>query len=109
MRDACEAGTSFAVRVVAKSVLREFWELHPDAERALRVWHEDVRRARWLSPAQVKAKYLSASILRDNRVVFNICGYRYRLVVRIKYEVGVVYVRFLGTHADYDSIDAQTV
>jgi mRNA interferase HigB len=102
-------GVHYAVRVVAKRVLRDFWELHPDSELPLKAWHEAVKDARWLCPAHVKARYLSASILRGNRVVFNICGNRYRLVVRIWYEAGIVYVRFLGTHAEYDDIDAQTI
>lgn len=109
MSRACPGDVRYVVRVVAKSVLREFWELHPDAERPLRVWFKEVRDARWLCPAHVKAQYLSASILRNNRVVFNICGNKYRLVVRIWYEGGIVYVRFLGTHTDYDAIDAQTI
>jgi mRNA interferase HigB len=97
------------MRVIAKAVLRDFWEIHPDAEQGLRAWHQAAKAARWQAPADVKARFLSASVLRDNRVVFNICGNKYRLVAKIRYEFGIVYIRFVGTHAEYDSIDAQTV
>jgi mRNA interferase HigB len=97
------------MRVIAKSALREFWEVHPDSEEGLRAWHQEVKAAKWQGPAQVKAKYLSASILRDSRVVFNICGNKYRLVVKVRYEFGTIYIRFVGTHAEYDAVDAQTV
>jgi mRNA interferase HigB len=76
------------VRVNAKSVLRDFWERHPDSERALRAWYEEAKAAPWKDPAQVKARYLSASILRGDRVVFDICGNRYRLVVKIAHRTG---------------------
>lgn len=97
------------MRVIAKSALREFWEVHPDCEQALSAWFQKARAADWRGPAQVKAGYLSASILRDNRVVFNICGNKYRLVVRINYQFGAVYIRFVGTHSEYDAIDARTI
>jgi mRNA interferase HigB len=97
------------VRVIAKTTLREFWEVHPDTEQALWAWHRAAKAAKWRAPADVKARFLSASILRDNRVVLNICGNKYRLVVKIRYEFGIVHVRFVGTHVEYDSIDAETV
>lgn len=97
------------MRVIAKAMLRDFWEAHPDAEQALRVWYREACAAHWRNPAELKADYLSASILRDSRVVFDICGNRYRLVVKIRYEFGLVYIRFVGTHAKYDAIDAHTV
>jgi mRNA interferase HigB len=97
------------MRVIAKAVLRDFWEVHPDSEQALRAWHQAARVATWQAPADVKARFLSASILRDNRVVFDICGNKYRLVMKIRYEFGIVYIRFVGTHAQYDATNAQTV
>jgi mRNA interferase HigB len=97
------------VRIIAKSALRDFWEYHPDSEQSLRAWHGEAKAAGWKSPADVKAKYRSASILRDSRVVFNIGGNKYRLVVKINYAFGVVYIRFLGTHRQYDAIDAETI
>lgn len=97
------------MRVIATSALREFWEVHPDGEAALRAWLQRAKAAKWQEPAEVNALYLPASILRDNRVVFDICGNKYRLVVRMNYGFGLIYVRFIGTHAEYDGIDARTI
>ncbi|HEY3283525.1 MAG TPA: type II toxin-antitoxin system HigB family toxin [Armatimonadota bacterium] len=97
------------MRVISQAALREFWRLHPDAERPLRAWYQDTSRAVWRSPADIKQSYRNASILGANRVVFNIRGNTYRLVVYIHYETGYVYVRFLGTHAQYNRIDARTI
>ena len=97
------------MRVIAKRRLREFWERHPAARQPLLAWFQEVEREDWNTPAAVKAKYRSASILGGDRVVFNIKGNSYRLVVRIKYTYRVVYVRFVGTHAEYDAIDAREV
>ncbi len=97
------------MRVIAKRTLREFWSAHPDCEQTLRSWYQEAEAADWSGPAQIKARYPSASFLRDNRVVFNVCGNRYRLIVRIRYEFGLVYIRFLGTHREYEAIDAQNV
>ena len=96
------------VRVIAKSALRAFWKRFPDAEGPLLAWFREVEKEHWGSPADVKRKYRHASIVGD-RVVFNIKGNNYRLVVRINYEFEVVYVRFVGTHAEYDEIDVKEV
>lgn len=97
------------MRIIALSTLKEFWKAHDDAEQPLLAWHEHVKHADWASPANVKADFGNASILRDGRVVFNIAGNKYRLVVWINYPYHVVYIRFIGTHADYDQIDVQTI
>jgi mRNA interferase HigB len=97
------------VRVIAKRTLREFWRRAPQAEAPLSAWYADARRADWASPNTIKRRYPAASILPGNRVVFNIAGNKYRLVVRINYFYRVVYVRFVGTHAEYDRIDAESV
>jgi mRNA interferase HigB len=92
--------------------LRLFWEQgrrYADAKRALEDWYVQVSRADWATPADVKAQYRDASILKGSRVVFNVCGNKYRLVVHINYPYRVVYIRFIGTHAQYDQIDAETV
>lgn len=81
----------------------------PQAEEPLRAWYADARTADWASPDTIKRRHAGASVLRDNRVVFNIGGNKYRLVVRINYFYRVIYIRFVGTHADYDRIDAETV
>jgi mRNA interferase HigB len=97
------------MRIIAKSTLRAFWERHPDAEEPLLAWYREVEKEDWSQPTQVKEKYRSASIVKDNRVVFNIKGNDYRLVVKINYPYRVIYVRFLGTHRDYDAIDVEEV
>ncbi|HZB94357.1 MAG TPA: type II toxin-antitoxin system HigB family toxin [Herpetosiphonaceae bacterium] len=97
------------MRIIARSTLRTFWEQHPDAEQALQAWYHDARQATWTSPADIKAVYANASILANNRVVFNIRGNQYRLVVAINYAYGIVYIRFVGTHQAYNQIDAATI
>jgi mRNA interferase HigB len=97
------------MRVIAVRSLREFWQRHPDAERPLRAWHDEVTRASWHTPAEVKAQFRNASILGGRRVVFNIKGNDYRLVAALAYNTGVLFIEFIGTHAEYDRIDAETV
>jgi mRNA interferase HigB len=100
------------VRVIALSTLKAFWESNPhyaDAMEPSKAWYRHVLRADWASPAEVKQDFRNASILRDGRVVFNIAGNKYRLVVWINYAYRVVYIRFIGPHARYDKIDAQTI
>ena len=97
------------MRVIAISSLRNFWARHSDAEQPLKAWYEEATQANWTQPAQIKAQYGSASILKNRRVVFNIKGNDYRLVVALAYKLQIVYVKFIGTHAEYDAIDAETV
>ena len=97
------------MRVIAVSQLRAFWARHPDAEQPLKAWYEEASNADWRQPADIKAQYRSASILKNRRVVFNIKGNDYRLVVSVAYRFQAVYVKFIGTHAEYDRIDAETV
>jgi mRNA interferase HigB len=97
------------MRIIAKRTLREFWEMHPDAEQQLQTWYKTVEVAHWETPADVKAYYGNASILANNRVCFNIAGNKYRLVVKIEYKFHTVYIRFVGTHAEYDAIDAAKI
>lgn len=100
------------MRVIALSTLRIFWEgkvAHADAREPVLAWYRHALNADWRSPADLKREFGTASILRDGRAVFNIGGNKYRLVVWINYPYRVVYVRFLGTHAQYDRIDAQTI
>jgi len=100
------------MRIIALSTLKAFWEGHPayaDVKEPALSWYRRVLRADWDSPAHVKRDFGSASILRDGRAVFNLAGNKYRLVVWINYAYRVVYIRFIGTHAQYDGIDAQTV
>lgn len=75
----------------------------------MEAWHQEVARGDWESPSAVKARFRSISLLQDNRVVFNIAGNQYRLIVKINYPYRVVYIRFIGTHTEYDTIDATTI
>tara|TARA_R110000850_G_scaffold232318_1_gene357071 strand:+ start:105 stop:398 length:294 start_codon:yes stop_codon:yes gene_type:complete len=97
------------MRVIAKKILREFWEKHNDAEQQLSTWYKEAIKANLGSPQDIKNEYATASILKNMRVVFNICGNSYRLVVKVNYERGWVFIRFIGTHSDYDNIDAENI
>lgn len=97
------------MRIIAKKTLRDFWQRHPDAEEALKAWYHDAKQATWTSPHDIRQTYATASIIANNRVVFNIRGNTYRLVVAINYPFGIIYVRFVGTHSAYDQIDASTI
>jgi mRNA interferase HigB len=99
------------MRVIAKSTLKKFWEqsAYGDAQGPLASWHEEALKADWKSPQAVKAQYRNASICGNNRVVFNVGGNKYRLVVEMQYQAGIAWVKFIGTHAQYDKIDVETV
>ena len=97
------------MRIIAISYLRPFWETNPDAEQPLKSWVDEVKKANWSQPADIKAQYRSASVLKNRRVVFNIKGNDYRIIVSVAYSVGFVYVKFIGTHKQYDAVDANTV
>jgi mRNA interferase HigB len=97
------------MHIIAKKRLREFWEKHPDAKGQLTAWYHEVTHATWSKSADVKARYPEASIVGGDRVVFNICHNKYRLIVLVKYAFKTVYIRFVGTHAEYDRIDVQEV
>ena len=97
------------MRVVETWRIDEFGKQYPDAGRRLQAWLEDARRATWTKPTDITAVYRNASILHNRRVVFNICGNKYRLVVRVQYQLGIIDIRFIGTHGEYDEIDAHTV
>ncbi len=88
------------LRVVAKKILRDYWEKHEDCEQQLKSWFREVQKAEWKNPNEIKTEYPSASILNDNRVIFNIKGNNYRLIVKINYEYEMVWIRFIGTHAE---------
>jgi mRNA interferase HigB len=99
------------MHVIKQKTLVEFFKQSEfqDARGSLEAWYDEAKRAQWASPADVKAHYASASILKNNRVVFNIAGNKYRLVVRINYDSKTVFVRFIGTHREYDKIDAEVI
>lgn len=97
------------MRIIARSTLKELWRKHRDSEEPLRAWYHEVASIRWKSPRDIKSRFRSADILQDNRAVFNIKGNNYRLIVKIHYNTGIVYIRYVGTHADYDKIDTQKI
>lgn len=97
------------MRIIALSTLRAFWERCPDAETPLRAWYALASRANWKKPADIKEAFRNASFTANSRVVFNIKGNDYRLVVAVHYERGLMYVRFVGTHRQYDRIDVETI
>lgn len=93
------------MRIIAKRTLRAYWEKERRAEQPLRSWHAIAAAADWASPADVKAVYANASVVGNDRIVFNIAGNRYRLIVRFDFRHRIGFVRFVGTHADYDRIN----
>lgn len=97
------------MRVIARKTLREFWLRHADTEQQLKAWFHEAEAAEWKSFNDIKMRYRSADVLPGNRVVFNIKGNAYRLVVKINYRIGLVFIRFVGTHAEYDNIDAVNI
>ncbi len=97
------------MRIISRKMIREFWEKHTDARSALESWYADAKHAEWKTPSDIKSIYKNASFVGANRVVFNIKGNKYRLVVAIRFEYGIVYIRFVGTHKEYDRIDAATI
>ena len=97
------------MRVIAKKILRDFWLSHPDCEQQLKAWFQEASDSLWKSPKDIKKEYPSASFLEDNRVVFNIKGNHYRLIVKVNYAYGMIWIRFIGTHAQYDKVDATKI
>jgi len=95
------------MRVIARSTLESFWKEYPDSEQGLRSWYREAKKAVWITPPEIKEQYRSASILKSSRVVFNIAGNKYRLLVEVLYPIGVIYVKFVGTHKQYDAIVAE--
>lgn len=94
------------MRVISRKKLREFWKKHPDVRQSLQAWYADVKQADWETSTDIKNIYNNVSFVANNRVVFNIKGNKYRLVVAVQYKYRIVYIRFIGTHREYDKIDA---
>lgn len=97
------------MHILKKKTLIDFYTSHVNAKGPLEAWHAEAKNAKWETPDDIKKQYRSADILPGNRVVFNIKGNNYRLVVKIAYKIGRVFIRFIGTHAEYDKIDAETI
>ena len=90
-------------------MLRDFWKNHADCEQQLKSWFQETSKSEWKNPNEIKLEYPSASILPDNRIVFNIKGNNYRLIVKINYDYQMVWIRFIGTHAQYDKVNANEI
>lgn len=99
------------MRVISLKSLREFYENHiyKDSKESLLSWYKEASKANWQNPNDIKEQYRSASIIGDGIVVFNICGNKYRLIVKINYYAQIVYIKFIGTHKEYDDIDATKI
>jgi mRNA interferase HigB len=97
------------MRIISRKILREFWDAHPDARQPLQAWYVDVKKAGWKRPPDIKDVYSNASFLANNRIVFNIKGNHYRIVIVVQYQFRLVYIRFVGTHAEYDRINAEEI
>jgi len=96
-------------RIFAKSTLRQFWEKYPDSEQYLKTWYDTAMSSDWKTPGDIKKSYANASILKDGRIVFNIKGNTYRLIAKINFEKQWIFIRFIGTHNEYDKIDANKI
>ncbi len=97
------------MRVIKLAPLKSFWQRFPDAEQPLRAWFADAEKSTWANHNVIKEHYANASIIGNNRVVFNVGGNKYRLVVAVSYQAGIILIKFVGTHQEYDQIDAETV
>ena len=97
------------MRIIAISQLKTFWQKYPDSEQSLLAWIDEVKKTNWQTPADIKGQFRHASVLKSRRVVFNIKGNDYRLVVAVAYRYSALYIKFVGTHKQYDAVDADTV
>jgi len=99
------------LRVISRKALRDFWLKagRHDSEQALKAWLYEAKAAKWKNSSEIKMKYRTASIINNKRVVFNICGNKYRLIVAINYQIGIVFIRFIGTHTEYDKVNPEEV
>ena len=103
------SGNKLMERIFAKSTLRQFWEKHTDTEQYLKTWYDTAMNSIWETPNDVKKTYANASILKNSRIVFNIKGNSYRLVTKFNFEKRWIFIRFIGSHADYEKIDANAI
>ena len=97
------------MRIIAKKTLVDFWSRHPSAEQPLRAWHDEALKTTWATPQELKQQYKSASIINDKRVVFNIHGNTFRLIVDIEYRLKIVFIVWIGTHKKYDKLEVAKV
>lgn len=100
---------NYNLRVIAKRTLRDFWEKNADCEQQLKSWYLETEKSEWKNINELKVEYPSASILKDNRIVYNIKGNNYRLIVKFNFDYQIGWIRFIGTHEEYDKIDANNI
>ncbi len=93
------------MRIIAKRTLKKFWEKHPDSENALKIWYQTVSRSVWRNVAEMKKQYGTADLVGNERVVFDIKGNKYRLIAKVDFEYQLVFIRFVGSHSEYDVIN----
>lgn len=96
-------------RILSKKILRDFWDEYPDSEQYIKTWYEIVSKSNWKNPNEVKRSFIHASILKDSRIVFNVKGNTFRIIVKFNFEKQWAFIRFVGTHYEYDKIDANTI
>ena len=97
------------MRVIAKKILRDFWEKHNDCEQQLKSWFQEAEKGNWITSIHIQNEYPNSRIIENNRVIFNIKGNNYRLIIKVNYKYGMIWIRFVGTHAEYDKIDPKTI
>lgn len=97
------------MRIISRRTLRDFYEKHPASKGAIEAWYAEAKNAEWKGPAEIKAQYATVSFVKNNRVIFNIGGNKYRLVVHVRYDLKILFIRFIGTHSEYDRIDAESI
>ncbi len=97
------------MRIIAVRTLREFWTKHTQSEQPLKAWYQEAKKANWKAPMDITNQFPNARTIGADRAIFKIKGNDYRLVIAIKYDMGLIFIRFIGTHAEYDEIDALTV
>lgn len=97
------------MRIISRGTLKRYWEKRTDSEQGLKTWYSIAKAAQWASPADIKRDYRNTSILKNNRVCFNIGGNAHRLIVKVNYRVGIIFIRFIGSHSEYDKINVETI
>lgn len=97
------------MRIISRKTLIEFYKKNPDAKGQIEAWYQEAKHAKWKTPSDIKAQYRNASFVKYNRVVFNICGNKYRLVVKIHYQAQIAFIRFIGSHDEYNKINVEEI
>lgn len=97
------------MRIIALKTIKEFWNKHPETEQQLRAWYDEVKKADWRKPNDLLREFPNVRVIKNDRAIFNIKGNKYRLVIAVKYDFKIVYIRFIGTHKEYDKINAEEI